>query len=104
VKLPAIVLINVRGYSHFVVLEGIQDGYVLLSDPANGMRSEPLGEFENQWSGIFFLILTDAEQAQQGFNSEQKWSAAPAPPWQLARYMVDLNTLARPAILGVGRF
>jgi uncharacterized protein len=104
VQLPAIVLINVRGYSHFVVLEGIQDGYVLLSDPANGMRSEPLGEFENQWSGIFFLILTDAEQAQQGFNSEQKWSAAPAPPWQLARYMVDLNTLARPAILGIGRF
>jgi predicted double-glycine peptidase len=104
VRLPAIVLINVRGYSHFVVLEGIQDGYVLLSDPANGMRSEPLGQFESQWTGIFFLILTDAEQAQQGFNSEQKWSAAPAPPWELARFMVDLNILARPAMLSLGRF
>ena len=104
VRLPAIVLTNVRGYSHFVVLEGIQDGYVLLSDPANGMRSEPLGEFENQWTGIFFLILTDAEQAQEGFNSEQKWAAAPAPPWELARYTVDLITLARPAMLSIGRF
>jgi predicted double-glycine peptidase len=85
VRLPAIVLTNVRGYSHFVVLEGIQDGYVLLSDPANGMRSEPLGEFEGQWTGIFFLILTNAEQAQQGFNSEDKWAAAPAPPWELTR-------------------
>jgi predicted double-glycine peptidase len=104
VRLPAIVLTNVRGYSHFVVLEGIQDGYVLLSDPANGMRSEPLGEFEGQWTGIFFLILTNAEQAQQGFNSEAKWAAAPAPPWELTRYTVDLATLARPAMLSIGRF
>ena len=104
VRVPAIVLVNTRGYSHFVVLEGIQDGSVLLSDPANGMRSEPVGAFEDHWTGIFFLILTNAEQAQQGFNSEQKWAAAPAPPWELARYMIDLNTLARPAMLGLGRF
>lgn len=104
VRLPAIVLINVRGYSHFVVLEGIHDGWVLLSDPANGMRSEPIGEFEGQWTGIFFLILTDAEQAQQGFNNHEKWAAAPPPPWDLTRYTIDLATLARPAMLAIGRF
>jgi uncharacterized protein len=105
VRLPAIVLVNVRGYSHFVVLQGIRDGYVLLSDPANGMRSEPIGEFENQWTGIFFLILTNAEQAQERFNDQQRWAAAPAPPWELLRYTLDLSTLAtRPALLGLGRF
>jgi hypothetical protein len=104
VGLPAIVLIDVRGYSHFVVLEGIRDGRVLLSDPANGMRSEPIGEFEGHWSGIFLLILTDAEHAQQSFNNREKWEAAPAPPWELTRYMIDLATPARPATLGLGRF
>jgi uncharacterized protein len=104
VRLPAIVLVNVRGYSHFVVLEGIQNGWVLLSDPANGMRSQPVGEFEGQWSGIFFLILTNAEHAQQTFNNREKWKAAPAPPWELTRFMIDLATLARPAMLGLGRF
>ena len=104
VRVPAIVLVNVRGYSHFVVLEGIQNGWVLLSDPANGMRSEPVGEFEGQWTGVFFLILTNAEQAQQGFNNDEKWAAAPAPPWELTRYTVDLATLARPAMLAIGRF
>jgi uncharacterized protein len=104
VRLPAIVLINVRGYSHFVVLEGIREGGVLLSDPANGMRSEPIGEFEEHWSGIFFLILTNAEHAQQSFNNREKWAAAPAPPWELTRYMIDLATLARPAMLDLGRF
>ena len=104
VRLPAIVLVNVRGYAHFVVLEGIRDGYVLLSDPANGMRSESVGEFDSQWTGIFFLILTNAEQAQERFNDNTRWAAAPAPPWELLRYTLDLATLARPAMLGLGRF
>src|SRR4051794_11979167 len=46
VRVPVIVLVNTRGYRHFVVLQGIRDGWVLLSDPANGMRSEPVGQFE----------------------------------------------------------
>jgi uncharacterized protein len=104
VRLPAIVLVNVRGYSHFVVLEGIHDGSVLLSDPANGMRREAIAQFEGHWSGIFFLILTDAEHSQQNFNSREKWAAAPAPPWELAQDIIDLATLARPAMLGSGRF
>ena len=105
VHVPAIVLVNVRGYSHFVILEGIRDGWVLLSDPANGMRSETVGEFERQWTGIFFLILTNAEQAQQRFNDNARWAAAPAPPWELTRYTIDLaTTLARPALLALGRF
>jgi uncharacterized protein len=104
VRVPAIVLINVRGYSHFVVLEGIEGGWVLLSDPAVGMRSEPVGEFEGQWTGIFFLIVTNAEQAQKRFNEHDRWAAAPPPPWDLSRYTIDLATLARPAMLALGRF
>ena len=104
VEVPAIVLVNVRGYSHFVVLEGIHGGWVLLSDPANGMRSEPIGEFESQWTGIFLLIVTNAEQAQKRFNDPARWAAAPLPPWNLTRYTVDLATLAQPAMLGLGRF
>ena len=104
VRLPAIVLLNVRGYRHFVVLEGIQRGWVLLADPANGMRSEPLGVFEREWSGIFFLITSNIEQGQKGFNSNQKWAAAPGPPWDLTRYALDLATLAQPGFLDLSRF
>ena len=105
VRVPAIVLVNVRGYSHFVVLQGIQDGWVLLSDPANGMRSEAIGEFEGQWTGIFFLVLTNAEEAQKRFNDHDRWTAAPPPPMELTGYtLLDLATTARPAMLGLGRF
>jgi hypothetical protein len=104
VRVPAIVLVNVRGYMHFVVLEGIRNGWVLLSDPANGMRSEPIGEFRGQWTGIFFLIVTNADQAQKRFNERDRWAAAPPPPWDLTRYTLDLAILARPAMLSLGRF
>src|SRR5260370_4119285 len=80
VRLPAIVLVNVRGYSHFVILEGIRDGWVLLSDPANGMRSEAVGEFENQGTGIFFLILPNSKQPPERFKAKPRWASAPAPP------------------------
>jgi predicted double-glycine peptidase len=107
VRLPAIVLLNVRGYRHFVVLEGIQNGRALLADPANGMRSEPIGVFEAEWSGIFFLITSDVAQGQKNFNSDQKWAAAPGPPWGLTRYAIDLATalpLAQPGLLNLSRF
>jgi predicted double-glycine peptidase len=104
VRLPAIVLLNVRGYRHFVVLEGIEHKRVLLADPAVGMRSEPLGVFEEEWSGIFFLITSDIEQGQKSFNSDQKWAAAPPPPWSLTRYALDLSTLSQQTLLAVGRF
>ncbi len=104
VRLPAIVLLNVRGYRHFVVLEGIVDGRVLLADPANGMRSEPKGVFEAEWSGIFFLITSDVAEGQKSFNSGQKWAAAPGPPWDLTRYALDLSQLAQPGLLNLTRF
>jgi predicted double-glycine peptidase len=104
VRLPAIVLLNVRGYRHFVVLEGIEKKRVLLADPANGMRSEPIGVFESEWSGIFFLITSNVAQGQKSFNSDQKWATAPGPPWDLTRYALDLATLAQPGLLNLSRF
>jgi uncharacterized protein len=96
VRVPAIVLINERGYHHFVVITGLEDGRVLLADPAVGIRSERTGVFENQWSGIFFLILNHAREARTSFNQDHNWTLAPpAPlgPSSLTRFMIDLSTL-----------
>ncbi|HUC17130.1 MAG TPA: C39 family peptidase [Acetobacteraceae bacterium] len=96
VGVPAIVLINERGYHHFVVITGLEDGRVLLADPAVGMRSERTGVFQNQWSGIFFLILNHAVEARATFNQGSNWTLAPqAPigPTSLTQFMIDLSTL-----------
>lgn len=91
--MPAIALINERGYRHFVVVTGIEGGRVLVADPAVGMRSEGIGAFERQWSGIFFLILDHVEEARAHFNAPHNWTVAPAAPLGLSRFMVDFSTL-----------
>lgn len=104
VGVPAIALINVRGYHHFVIVEGIHDGEVLLSDPAMGVRTETVQAFNKQWSGVFFLILTDVVRAKEGFNNPSEWAAAPRVPFGLTRYAVDFATLQQPALLNASRF
>jgi len=90
VGVPAIVLIDHDGYRHFVVVRGIDDGRVLLSDPSLGTRAVAVQQFTKEWNGIFFLILTNADAAQQTFNNSKVWAAAPRSPWDLARFQIDL--------------
>ncbi|MGH7050574.1 MAG: C39 family peptidase, partial [Acetobacteraceae bacterium] len=93
VGVPAIVLIDERGYRHFVIVTGVVNGQVLLADPAQGLRTERIGRFEKQWSGIFFLILDHVAEARAHFNAPHDWALAPEAPIGLARFAVDLSTL-----------
>jgi uncharacterized protein len=104
VGIPAIVLINQHGYKHFVVLRGVRDGRVLLSDPALGLRTVSVSQFNQQWSGIFFIILADIPTARAGFNGEQDWSSEPGAPLDLGRFMVDLATLQQVIVPSSERF
>jgi predicted double-glycine peptidase len=93
IRMPAIVLINEHGFRHFVVIRGIQNGQVLLADPAIGLRTESIHDFKQQWSGIFLIILANVHAAQASFNGEQDWSGEPGAPLDLSRFAVKLSTL-----------
>jgi uncharacterized protein len=90
VGIPAIALIDHRGYKHFVVIRGIKNDRVLLSDPSLGVRTVSVQQLEREWNGIFFLILTDAASAQKAFNKPELWARAPRAPSELARFQIDL--------------
>jgi len=52
-----IVPINVFGYNHYVVFNGVRDGQVLLADPAFGNRKTTIDRFLQVWlDGIAFVI------------------------------------------------
>lgn len=57
IKVPVIVLLNLRGYAHFVVVRKVRDGRVYLADPALGKRSLPVSAFDSDWDGIIFAVL-----------------------------------------------
>ncbi|MCU1718557.1 C39 family peptidase [Pseudomonas sp. 5P_3.1_Bac2] len=56
-KVPSIVLHDVRGYKHFVVLQRTFKGYVYLGDPVLGHKKMPLEEFAKGWNGIVFALI-----------------------------------------------
>lgn len=79
--LPAIVLLNDRGYRHFVVVKGLRDGRVLLGDPARGTRAMSRGRFEALWdNGVLFVVHNQRELAR--FNQQRDWRTAPPAPLQ----------------------
>lgn len=57
VKIPAIVLIDVRGYKHFVVMQTSSDGWVYIGDPVLGHKKLSLEEFSKGWNGIVFAVI-----------------------------------------------
>lgn len=79
VGIPAVALIRDNGYNHFVVIKGIREDRILLGDPAMGLRTMTLGQFEAIWpSKILFLIHSHQDRALA--NIPDEWSARPKPP------------------------
>ncbi len=73
---PAIALINYRGYRHFVVVKGIQNDEILIGDPALGIKFMSRSGFEALWdNGILFIIKNKPEVGQQHFNQSTEWNA-----------------------------
>jgi len=81
---PAIALIQVKGYRHFVVVKGVDDNRVLLGDPARGVRSVNVKDFDAAWNGIAFLIRNNADVGKQHFNMKQDWDTLAAAPYGVA--------------------
>ena len=80
IGLPAITLIDTGGYKHFVVIKGMDDGNVLVGDPAVGTVVVPKEHFETLWTGTVLGAREDMLLAQQYFNNERDWQVRPDSP------------------------
>lgn len=82
---PAIALVNIDGYRHFVVIKGIRDERVLLGDPALGIRDYSKAGFKEIWSNdILFLIRDEVSRGREQFNAPVSWEALTKPPYGTA--------------------
>ena len=78
-KLPAIVLITDRGFNHFVVVKGAEDGRILIGDPSTGNRVVSMDRFQEIWRNkILFVIHSHKDQV--AFNNPADWRGAPRAP------------------------
>lgn len=63
-RVPGLVLMDVRGFRHFVVLKQVRDGYAEIGDPILGNRAVPLEEFLAAWPSraVFVVIGSDFDR------------------------------------------
>ncbi len=87
---PAIAVVSVGRYRHFVVLKGVRGDRVLIGDPALGLKTYSRAEFEAVWNHIIFAIHDDT-RIKGAFNQEAEWR-----PWATA----PLGTALDPKELG----
>jgi predicted double-glycine peptidase len=93
--LPAIVLLNDRGYRHFVVVKGLHRGRVLLGDPARGTRAMPRSRFDALWDNrVLFVVHNRRELAL--FNQSRDWRTAPPAPLALGIQRDGLRNATMP--------
>ncbi|MDI1303040.1 MAG: C39 family peptidase [bacterium] len=64
VRIPSIVLLDVRGYKHFVVMQVSSHDWVYIGDPVLGHKKMTLEEFAKGWNGIVFAVIG------RGYNRE----------------------------------
>lgn len=75
-KLPAIVLITDRGFNHFVVIKGAEDGRILMGDPSTGTRVVSIERFHEIWRNKLLFVI-HGYKGQVAFNNPDDWRAAP---------------------------
>lgn len=94
VGIPAVTLIETKGYNHFVVIKGIEGSEVLVGDPALGLKTIPRAQFEQMWKGVIFVVRDEVEPAREGFNRKEEWAVRRVAPFGTALSRQGLATLS----------
>jgi predicted double-glycine peptidase len=76
-RVPAIALIDLGQYRHFVVIKGVRGDQVLVGDPARGLKIYSKTEFNKVWNKIVLMIHDTS--IKPAFDREAEWR-----PWATA--------------------
>ncbi|MGH8439826.1 MAG: C39 family peptidase [Pseudomonas sp.] len=57
IRIPVVVLMDVRGYKHFVVMQKVDKGWVYIGDPVLGHKRYSVDDFVKGWNGIIFAVI-----------------------------------------------
>lgn len=76
---PGIVILDLKGYKHFVVVKGVEGDRVLVGDPMLGISQYSMAEFQSHWNGIFMAVVASPLKGRPGFNLASDWT-----PWSTA--------------------
>lgn len=94
-KVPGIVLMNVKGYKHFVVVRHATKDYVQVADPALGNRTLGRKQFQREWNGVVFVVLAKGYQPNNTLRN-------PPSPLAARRYVDHYSPIRNAEIADFG--
>lgn len=105
IGVPGVTMIDTKGYKHFVIVKGIDNHSILISDPALGTRVIPRQDFEHQWNGAVLAARELMDIARQHFNQASDWRVrTKAPLGQGINHSgLGIFTLSLPGLQEFGR-
>ncbi|MGI9362803.1 MAG: C39 family peptidase [Parasphingorhabdus sp.] len=79
VKRPVIVLLDLDGFKHFVVVKGQTEDQILVGDSVLGIKKYSAEEFEKYWNGVVLAIVDGPITKRPAYNLAGDWN-----PWSTA--------------------
>jgi uncharacterized protein len=79
IKRPLIVLLDLNGFKHFVVIKGISKDRILTGDSVLGLTQYSTSDFEKMWNGIALAIVKTPRPQIPKYNLAGDWG-----PWSQA--------------------
>jgi predicted double-glycine peptidase len=76
---PAIVLLDLNGFKHFVVVKGFRGDRVLVGDPMLGLNQYAIKDFMKLWNGIALAVVPTPQEQGPTYNVARDWG-----PWSKA--------------------
>lgn len=109
---PGIIILDLKGYRHFVVVKGVAGDQVLVGDPMLGLMRYSTTDLMAHWNGIFLTIVDSPDHRQPRFNVAgdwRRWSTAPLQDGDLRTSIASvtdnlppLYQITSPARSGIG--
>ena len=94
-RIPTIALLEIRGYSHFVVLRRTEGDTVYIGDPALGNQTMSREDFIDGWNGTIFAVFGT------GFNRDTVL-AKPEPALSAHTLLLDQSPISNSELLDFG--
>jgi len=73
-NVPAITIINNNGYMHFIIIKAVNKDYVLVGDPALGVKVFSRAKFTSMWGNRIVFLINDDQSDTARFQDARDWN------------------------------
>jgi len=92
-KRPVIVLLNINGFKHFVVVKGQTKDLILVGDSVLGLNKYSTEEFQKYWNGVILAIVDGPIKKRPVYNFAGDWNRWATAPTDQVSVTADIGNL-----------